>query len=698
MSYPALQIILLLFGLGAISGALGRWGARIGFFLIAAASGALAVSAALVLLTGAGWRVEIRELIPFYGPLSLRIDSLSAFFELVTGFVGLPIAIYSIRYAETYEPRYSSRTLCVLYGLVMAALALIPAANDLLSFMTVWEAMVLLACALVAFEHRDAKRAHAALVMLAMSEGGVALFLTGFLILWRLSGSPLFDVMAAHRAHVAPVAAIICFFLAFFGFGVKAGIVPLHIWLPAAHPAAPSNLSALLSTVIVDMGVYGVFRVLIGMLPLTPWWSGAVVVAIGALTALTGILYALVDTNLKSLLAYSTVENIGIIFTGFGAALVFRAARLDALAGLALIASLLHILSHAVCKGLLFAGAGAVRDAVGHDRDMDDLGGLIRRMPWTAATFLIGALGIAAIPPFSGYISEWMTLETLLQGVHAPIAGARVTLGLAGAALALTAGLAITCFVRTFGTCFLAHPRTQAAAGAREAPVAMGIGSGLLAIAVILLGLLPAYVVPVLRSLPAQFIGADATDQIVIPIFTHPGKFAALLPLGGRLGHALFRGPGQVIVPVTPDSASTSPLYLAGMIGLFLLIAWLILRVLNRPRRITPLWTGAMSHFTARNEYTATGYVHALQLMFKGIYQARREMNVEHRATPYAVDRIRFRNQAVSPFEERLYLPLLRGLQRLAVWAQRFQSGNVSLYILYILILFLIILLIHGAG
>lgn len=696
MTAEALLIACCLFVASALCGLFGRWPTRAGFAVAAIASGFLIAAAIPVLASGGAWKITLGTLIPFYGPVTLRMDVLSAFFELLIGCVGVPVSLYSIRYAETYSPNYSSGTLCVLYGLVMLAIAAIPVANDVLGFMSAWESMVLLACALVAFEYQDKERARAALIMLAMSEGGAALFLIGFLVLWHFAGSPAWNVMEEHRGLLPAGAAITCFLLALIGFGVKAGLVPLHIWLPIAHPAAPSNLSALLSAVIVKMGVYGAMRVLLILLPITPWWLGAIVVGGGAVTALLGILYALMDTNLKSLLAYSTVENVGIIFTGLGAALVFRSLHFDALAGLALMAVLLHSLSHALCKALLFLGAGAVRDAVGHERDMDDLGGLMRRMPWTGFSFLVGALGIAAIPPFSGYITEWTTLETLLQGVHIPMQGARVTLGLAGAALALTAGIAITCFVRTFGTCFLARPRTEAAANAREAPAAMRVGMGILSLSVILFGLLPVYLVPLFRAIPAHFIGADVTNQIVVPLFTHPQDFAVLMPLGGAVGQGILPGQGQVMVPVTPDSASTSPLYLTVLVVLFLIVAWLIVRARRPRRRASPVWAGAMPLFTARNEYTATGYVHALQLMFRGIYQPQRQLNVERRETPYHVPRITYRSQVATYFEDFLYLPALRGLQRLAGWAQRFQSGSVSLYILYILILLLIVLIIRG--
>lgn len=695
-SENAFGVAVSLYLLGILCGVLGRKASRVGFALCAIASGFLVLSGVDLLISRQSWNDTLSKLIPFYGLQCLRMDSLSAFFEIVIGVVGCPVAIYSIHYADSYAPKYSSRVMCALFGIGLLSLALIPVSNDVLTFMIVWEVMVLTFSALVAFEYEDQKRAEAALLMLTMSEGGTALFLISFLILWHFAGSPVFSIMESKRIFLPMSATVTCFLLAFFGFGVKAGIIPLHIWLPKAHPSSPSNISALLSAVVVKMGIYGVLRFFLMLLPNIPWWLGAIVIGFGSLTAIVGILYALLDTNIKSLLAYSTIENVGIIFVGIGAFLIFRSVHLDALAGLALLASLFHLLSHAVSKGTLFLGAGAVRNAIGHDKDMDDMGGLIRRMPWTSLWFLLGTLGIAAIPPFSGYVGEWFVLESLIQGVHVSMLGARLALGMSGVILALTAGLAITCFVRTFGTCFLALPRTRAAENACEAPGSMCIGQGVMALSLVGVGVLAANVIPLLGGLSSQVIGADVTGKIIIPIFSHPLNYSGMLPLGGALGARFLPGRGQVIIPVTPDSASTSPLYIAGMIAAFLILISLLLRLLNRPARTCTLWAGGVAEFTSRYEYTSTGYVHALQLMFRGIYQPRREVEIERHEIPHRIRRIVYRNEIASVFEERLYRPALQWVQRVATFAQRIQSGSVSLYAAYILAIFVIVLLIRA--
>ena len=347
----------------------------------------------------------------------------------------------------------------------LAGMNLVVLADDAFSFLVAWEFMSLSSWALVMANHRAPENARAGYVYLVMASFGTLALLLAFGLLAGPDGGYAFASMRAH--HPDSVTGALVLLLALVGAGSKAGLVPLHVWLPLAHPAAPSHVSALMSGVMTKVAIYGFIRIVFDLVGEPVWWSSLIVLAFAAITAVIGILSALMQNDLKRLLAYSTVENVGIIFIGLGLALAFRASDMELPAALAMTAALFHVLNHSIFKSLLFFGAGAVLTATG-ERNMEHLGGLIHRMPRTAVAFLVGCAAISALPPLNGFVSEWLTFQAILVGPGLPQWGLRFMIPTVGALLALSAALAAACFVKAYGVIFLGRPRTPQAERAQE--------------------------------------------------------------------------------------------------------------------------------------------------------------------------------------------------------------------------------------
>src|SRR5438876_3400950 len=462
--------------------------------------GAASLSALVGLLAGLfflaggnGTPAPQNELLPALNPyirFTVRIDALGAFFLLIVSLLGFALSTYSLGYVRGFYGRKNVGVLGAFYNSLLLATTLVFVADNAFLFLIVWEIMALTAYCLVSFEHEKDETRNAGVLYFVMSHIGTGCIMLGFLLLFQASGGYGFDGFHALGNTMSPGARNAAFLLFLFGFGVKAGIVPLHIWLPAAHPVAPSNVSALLSGVLIKTGIYGMTRVFFDFLGTPPNWWGVSVLTIGTVSAVLGVLYALMEHDLKRLLAYHSIENIGIILMGLGAALMFLHTGHSRLASLALIAGLYHTINHALFKALLFLGAGAVLHAT-HTRNMEEMGGLAKRMPQTAFCFLIGAVAISALPPLNGFVSEWLTYQSLLQGFGTTDSLVRLMFPLSGAMLALTGALAAACFVKAFGITFLAQPRSQHAANAHEVAPPMLLGMGLLTAACVFLGLFP---------------------------------------------------------------------------------------------------------------------------------------------------------------------------------------------------------------
>src|SRR5881409_995486 len=433
-----------------------------------AAAGALAAAAiglvALVLglggVAGSAWTVVVDWLVPL-GGLELTLDPLAGLFLVLVGGVGLPASFYAAGSAER-----SARG-ALAYPVFVASMCVVPLAANTMTFAITWELMSLASYFLVLHDRESKASIHAGWVYAVMTHAGLACLLAGMMLLGAWTGSLEFADWRAAAPALAPATRDLAFVLLALGFAGKAGVIPLHVWLPLAHPAAPSHVSALMSGVMIKLGVYGLIRISLDWLGDGPLWWGAVILLAGAVSAMVGVLSAIVDRDLKRVLAFSSIENVGIILIGLGAGVLYHAAGLPALAVIGLTAALYHAVNHTAFKTLLFLGAGAVVHTTG-TRDMEALGGLIKRMPWTAACFLSGALAAAALPPLNGFVSEWLTFQALLQNLLIERPAVNLVFALGLAALALTGGLAVACFVRAFGISFLAVPRSDASARGRR--------------------------------------------------------------------------------------------------------------------------------------------------------------------------------------------------------------------------------------
>jgi hydrogenase-4 component B len=660
-----LAVMLVAYPAGALA-ALGARGAS-GRALVAGCglAGALGGLGLGAVCLGTGRAPTFTALfLPLTG-FTLRIDGLSGFFLIVIGVVGAAVTVYGFGYSAAYEGRYSLRLLGAMLNVLLLSLSVQVMADNALTFLMAWEAMSLSAYVMVLTEHDQPGTVRAAHWYIAVTHAGFAALVAMFLL---LSAGELTTSFAAMRsATLAPWARDAAFVLALIGFGTKAGVVPLHVWLPMAHPVAPSHVSALMSGVVIKMGVYGLLRVTIDLLVGGPAWWGGLVLAVGTVSALLGVLYALMEHDLKRLLAYHSVENIGIIFIGIGAGLVFQSYGLTALATLGVVGGLYHTINHACFKGLLFLGAGSVLHATG-TRNMEALGGLITRMPRTAFFFLLGACAISALPPLNGFASEWLVFQALLGGSAIPQPEVAVIMPIAVAMLALTSGLAAACFVKAFGITFLAIPRSPEAECAHEAPWSMQVGMATLAVACVALGLAPFAVVPVLASSLAGLGGLAPT----------PVAFTLALPLS----------------MTGPFGRMSAPLLALGL-ALLLALVPLALRVLGADRRLRvgDTWGCGRIGQTPRMEYTATAFAEPLRRVFAELYRPTRDLSIDfHPASKYFVQSIEYRSEIHPWFERVLYDPLLRVLGIAATWVRRLQGGSVHLYLLYMALALLVLL------
>ena len=458
-----------------------------------------------------------------------RIDALAAFFLTVVNLGGAAASLFALGYGRHEE---TPQRVLPFYPAYLAAMNLVVLADDAFSFLAAWEFMSLTSWALVIAHHRDRENVRAGYIYLLMASFGTLALLLAFGLLAGSDGHYAFDAIRATHA-TAGLAALVLI-LVLIGAGSKAGVVPLHAWLPLAHPAAPSHVSALMSGVMTKVAVYGFVRIVFDLLGPPDWWWSIPVLIIGGVTAAMGVLYALMQRDLKRVLAYSTIENIGIIFAALGLALAFKAEGLAFAAALALTAGLFHVLNHSLFKSLLFFGAGAVLNATG-TRDMESLGGLIHRMPQTAFVFLVGCVAISALPPLNGFVSEWLTFQAILLSPQLPSWGLKLTVPAIGALLALSAALAAACFVRAFGISFLGRPRTPAASSARETDGSSLAAMYILAAACLIAGILPGLFIDALAPVVQSLVGGRMPVQgsvewlSIVPIAEGRSSYNGLL-------------------------------------------------------------------------------------------------------------------------------------------------------------------------
>ena len=537
------------------------------------------------LVTGDGAPVLTLPLgLPWLGA-HFRLDALAAFFLVVVNLGGATTSLYALGHGR-HEPA-PSRVL-PFYPAFLAAMNLVVLADDAFTFLLSWEFMSLASWALVMAHHRVRDNAHAGYVYLVMASFGTLALLLAFGLLAGPDAGYGFGAIRA--AHDGPLTAALVLALVLLGAGSKAGLVPLHVWLPLAHPAAPSHVSALMSGIMTKVAIYGFVRIVFDLVGEPTWWSGMVVLLLGGITAVLGVLYALMQHDLKRLLAYHTVENIGIIFIGLGLALAFQANGMGWAAALALTAALFHVLNHSLFKSLLFFGAGAVLTAT-RERDMEHLGGLIHRMPLTSFTFLVGCVAISALPPLNGFVSEWLTFQAILQSPELPQWGLKIMVPAVGGLLALSAALAAACFVKAFGVTFLGRPRTPAAAAAHEVDRCSVGAMAVLAALCLLAGILPGLVIDLLAPVTSALVGARMPVQAVLPWLS--------------------------IVPIAASRSSYNGL----LVFLFIVISaslavYVIHRFASHALRRAPAWDCGFPDPSPWTQYTAASFAQPIRRVF----------------------------------------------------------------------------------
>ena len=595
------------------------------------------------------------------GGASFQLTPLAAPFIALLGLVAGAIALYSPRY---HDPAPGTAAYLLVYNLALLASLAVLIAGNVVAFLVAWETMALL-CYLVILRHQTRPGvAQGAFLFIALSEIGFLMIVLAFAILATQTGSLDLPTIAARAGRVHAGWRSAAYLLALCGFGFKAGLVPFHIWLPAAHPVAPADGSAFLSGLIIKLGVYGIALFGFTLLPGGPAWWGLVTMGFGAMSAVLGILYALMERDLKRFLAFSSIENIGIIVTALGAGMTFTAYGQRAIGAFLLIVALYHTINHGTYKTLLFLEAGVIEHATG-TRDLDRLGGLIHRLPRTAVISLIGTVAIAALPPLNGFVSEWMLFQGLFQGFRISSHLVGILIVIAGALIALTGGLAINAFVRAYGIPFLGMPRSGPAAHASEARQALA-GPALLAGACVFLGIGAPLVLTALDRVARATAGIDIHSKLIVPKLT--------------------------VIPAHTDFSGFSPTYLAAFLLAITAVPILIL-LAGRPRarsRRPPVWDGGILAFHPRMQYTATTHANPVRVTFEPLY--RPSIHVE-RASDDPAGRsgpVHYRFEVMPIFERYLYRPVTRLTQALANLARPIQSGDVNLYLLYLFVVVVI--------
>ncbi len=635
-----------------------------------ALAGSLAAGAAgaLALAAREPWRWAAPETVAGFR-FSVQLDALSAFFLLSLAALAAPVSVYGFGYIRHGAYGRSPVLRSGLLNALLGALALIFTAGHVVLFLAAWEAGVVASYFLVTASHEEEETRHGGWLFILMSRAGAGMMYAGLLLLAASAGSLDFEKISGAGNAMPGAAAAAAFLLLFFGFGIKAGIIPLHAWLPAAHPVAPSHVSALLSGIVIKTGIYGIARVCFDFYREMPPWAGLVVLAAGVVSGLLGVLYALMEHDLKRLLAFHSIENIGIILMGFGGSLLLRAYGHPKLAALALVAGLFHTLNHALFKGLLFLGAGAVVHAA-HTRNMEEMGGLIRGMPRTALYFLTGAAAISGLPPLNGFVSEWLTYQALLAGFGTTREITRVAFPVAGALLALTAALAAACFVKAFGITFLAMPRSEHAREAKECGRSMRAGMAWLALACVVLGLGAPWVIPAFDGATMQLLKTRISLSAV------------------SWGTAALQAP-------PPRTGSASPLALGLLLAAFSLAPWMLWRLRRRrvSHRVGPAWDCGLPALTASNEYTATGFSKSIRMIFSAVFRPRREIQPQYEASPYFPSQIRFESEIRPAPGASLLAAAQEFLLRVAMRARQIQAGSLHAYLAYIFVTLILLLL-----
>jgi hydrogenase-4 component B len=661
-----LWCVAALFAVGILGLVFGR--PRAATTLVYGASFAITLAALMLALTflianGPPSSVTLPLGLPWIGA-HFRLDVLSAFFLIIVNLGGAVTSVYALGYG-----RHETSPLRVLpyYPVFLGAMNLVVLADDAFVFLLSWEFMSLVSWGMVVAHHRIPANVRAGYIYLVMASFGTLCLFLAFGVLAGSAGAYSFAAMRA--APLTQAFALIAGTLTLIGAGSKAGIVPLHVWLPLAHPAAPSHVSALLSGVMTKVGVYGFIRIVFDLIGEPTPYSGLIVAGIGGITAALGVLYALMQHDIKRLLAYHTVENIGIIFIGLGLALAFRANNIGWAAALALTAALFHVFNHSVFKSLLFFGAGSVLVATG-ERDMERLGGLIHRMPQTAFAFLIGCMAISALPPLNGFVSEWLTFQAILVSPQLPQWGLKLVVPAVGALLALAAALAAACFVKVFGVMFLGRARSDAAQVASEVDDWQRTAMFLLVALCVLAGILPGLVVDALAPVARMLVGDTMPQQTFLPWLS--------------------------IVPIAKSRSSYNGLLiLLFLAGSATLTAMAIHRFATRATRRSAIWDCGFPWAAPSAQYTSSSFAMPIRRVFAtSVFRVHEILDMP---PPGAMRAGHFQVRVFDPAWFALYGPIARAVGRAATFLNRLQFLTIRSYLTLVFCALIVLLLVVAA-
>lgn len=640
------------------------------FFMAAVASLLSVIAGAWTVWSGETRKIQLLMGLPDL-PFHLRLDPLAGFFLTVIGLLSFFVSVYSIGYIKGFLGKRSITSLIIFYCLFLAGMYMVVLSDDALIFLISWEVMAAASYFLVMFENERIENRRAAFLYMVIAHVGAIAILLSFGVLAGLAAGfgsfsgYTFDAMRS--AHFPVEWATAAFLLSFFGFAAKAGVVPLHVWLPEAHPVAPSNISALMSGVMLKTAIYGMIRVTFDLIRVFPWWWGAIVLTLGLVSAVMGVLYALMQHDLKRLLAYHSVENIGIILIGVGLAMIFTSFKMPLLAALALTAGIYHTLNHAMFKGLLFMGAGAVLHAT-HERNMEEMGGLIHMMPWTAALFLVGCVSISALPPFNGFVSEWLTFQAFLLSPSLPSPLLKLLIPMGAALLALTGALAAACFVKAFGVTFLGHWRGHRKPNVHEADWFMRTGMIMAAFTCLCLGIFPTLMIDWLDTIPQQL-------------------------LGSRIGTTAGALGWMWLTPVAYERASYSgPIVFCGILAV-VIIAYILLHVRPGAIQRVPIWDCGFEKINQRMQYNATSFSMPIRRIFGFLFNIKEQVRTGpqsgHEAFP---KKLHYSLRVRDRFWGWLYKPVIE----LSFWVSRkvgrLQQGRIQAYLIYSFLTIIVLL------
>jgi hydrogenase-4 component B len=601
------------------------------------------------------------------------IDNLSAFFILTISALALIVSIYSIGYVSQFYGKRNVGYLGFLYNLFIVSMLLVVTCGQVFYFVIVWELMSLISFFLVVYENEKKETQRAGIVYIIMTHCGTAFIIAAFVLIFIFSGTA--DFSSVDPTKIPNIIKSLIFIFSLIGFGTKAGIIPLHIWLPYAHPASPSNVSALMSGVMIKTAVFWLIRIVMCTLgPEYKWW-GELILIIGVLSTILGVAFALVELDIKKLLAYSSIENIGIIFIGLGLSIMAKASGNTLIAAFAFTAVILHVFNHSIFKGLLFLGAGSVHFAA-KTKNIEKLGGLIKKMPYTAVFFLVGSLAVSAIPPFNGFVSEWIIYQSLFTSLGIVDNWVKLIIILTVAILAMAGAFAAYSFVKLFGISFLAKPRSKHAEDTCEVPRTMLTGMGLLSVLCLLIGVFPLILIKIIDKLNFDVLNIKIISNIS--------------------GISSF-----ILLPLKLNNSSVSTFGVILISAVIVSLLYFLIKIMNKntATRTYGTWDCGYIELNSRMEYTATAFSKPIRIVLRSIFKPQRELQVEEGVSPYFFNSAKYVVSTESIFEKYLYDPLIKKIVNFARRTRlAIQTGSVHKYLIYMFIVLIVMFVYYAVS